>query len=37
MGKTVSYARPDGGSVNAYLAEPAAGSSALAWTAGAAR
>ncbi len=28
MGKTVSYARPDGGSVNAYLAEPAAGSSA---------
>lgn len=28
MGKTISYARPDGGSVSAYLAEPKAGDKA---------
>ena len=28
MGKTVSYQRPDGGSVNGYLAEGARGAAA---------
>jgi carboxymethylenebutenolidase len=28
MGKTVSFNRPDGKSVNGYLAEPAAGAKA---------